>query len=214
MSSSSESNVAHFDEAAKTWAEEPRRIALGEAMAGVIAEAIPLTSDTRALDFGCGVGLVCVPLAPKVGSITAADTSLGMLAALEARVRELGITNIMPRTLPTDALEDGAFDFVYTCMVLHHVADVEAQLQQFAAWCAPGGWLLISDLETEDGTFHGADAGPVHHGFDPRELAKQLEGLGFTIGEAQTIHTLKRDRGEGKDKEYPLFMLTARKGVA
>lgn len=212
-SSNSKTTAAHFDEAAKTWAQEPRRVLLGQRMAEVIAESVPLNEDMRVLDFGCGVGLVSVPLAPRVGAITAADNSSGMLAALDERLRETGITNVMPLALPAsaDALGKGAFDLVFTCMVLHHVENVDAQLRQFALWCAPGGYLIITDLEQEDGSFHEGHQGFVHHGFDPHDLAKRLTALGFRILESRTVHTMKRDRGEEKDKEYPLFLLVAQR---
>ncbi len=216
MSNSNKPTTAHFDAEARTWADKPRRVLLGRTLAEAIAEDLPLNTGMGALDFGCGVGLVSLPLAPELGHITAADTSPGMLAVLEERLREAGIRNIEPRALSDDADDFGeaAFDLIFTCMVLHHVVDVDAQLKQFARWCAPGGWLVIADLELEDGTFHEGDQGPVHPGFDPQDLGKGLTGLGFTVCRTRTVHTLKRDRAGIKDKEYPLFLLTARRNDA
>jgi len=206
-------SIAHFDEAAKTWADLPRRVVLGEKMAEAIGEAVPLHPGMRALDFGCGVGLVSLPLAPRVDAIVGADTSPGMLEKLRERLCEGGVQNVSPVLLPGEAaaLEEQPFDLVFTSMTLHHVPDVDGQLADFARWCAPGGWLAIADLEPEDGTFHEAHQGLIHTGFDPADLAARLETLGFTACQWRTAHVLKRDRVGVKDKEYPMFLLTARR---
>ena len=46
------------------------------------------------LDVGCAAGTLAVPLAEKVAAITAVDASEGMLALLDERCREMGISNI------------------------------------------------------------------------------------------------------------------------
>jgi len=60
----------------------------------------------------------------------------------------------------------GLFDLIFSAMALHHVQNTDALLDRFASLTAPGGWIALADLDTEDGTFHSGDSGPVHPGFN------------------------------------------------
>ena len=89
-------HVAHFDAVAETWEEDPGRTAIARAVAGAILEAVPLVGTERAMEFGCGTGLVTALVAPSVGRVLALDSSAGMLEVLRRKLRELGITNVEP----------------------------------------------------------------------------------------------------------------------
>lgn len=66
-----------------------------------------------ALDFGCGVGRLTVPLAQITGRATGVDISPGMLA--EARLHTTpGLTFV-------DSIPAGTFDWVMSLIVLQHV---------------------------------------------------------------------------------------------
>jgi SAM-dependent methyltransferase len=73
----------------------------------------------RALDFGCGVGRLTIPLSDHFESVTGLDISQGMLE--EARRNSAG-RNI-EYLLSNDALSpvDGTFDLVNSVMVLQHI---------------------------------------------------------------------------------------------
>lgn len=66
-----------------------------------------------ALDFGCGVGRLTVPLAEITGNATGVDVSPGMLA--EARRHTTPGLNFV------DALPNGRFDWVMSHIVLQHI---------------------------------------------------------------------------------------------
>jgi hypothetical protein len=74
----------------------------------------------------------------------------------------------------------------------------------------PGGWLALSDLDTEDGTFHSADSeGIHHHGFDRSRLRELAEAAGFAGVRVTTAGTMERE-----GRTYPLFLLVARRGTS
>ena len=199
--------TAHFDQAAATWDENPMRLAMSKVFADAMAEHVPLRSDWRALEYGCGTGTLSFLLADKLGRITAADASGGMLEQVRRKVAESGVRNLTPRQLDlAEAAPAGeTFDFIFSAMVMHHVADVQDLAAKLGALLAPDGWLAIADLCAEDGSFH-QDMVVPHNGFAPESLAGVFAAAGLTGLEWRTVHTMERN-----GRRYPIFLLTGRK---
>ena len=57
--------------------------------------------------------------------------------------------------LTRDPPPPGRFGLVASLLALHHVPDVDGILRAFHSTLEPGGILCISDLDLEDGSFHG-----------------------------------------------------------
>ena len=172
-----------------------RRPAITEAIARAIQAHVPLSPDTSVLDFGCGTAALSVLLAGKVGRITAADSSSGMIAEAQRKVTavpELAAV-IQPVHLPDgDAgrLRE-CWDVVCTAMALHHIEDAEQALRHLARCVTPGGYIAVADLYSEDGSFHGQEPVP-HNGFDPEGLAEVLRAEGLDAITVQTVLTFAR----------------------
>ncbi|MDE2306425.1 MAG: class I SAM-dependent methyltransferase [Gammaproteobacteria bacterium] len=208
-----EHNRARFDAIAAGWDESPMRSGIATAVAAAIAEAVPLRLDWRALEYGCGTGLVGVQLLPHLGHLLATDLSPGMLAVLDQKARAAGLERIATRTL--DLTQDRPpaerFDFIFTSMALHHIDDVAALLRAFAGLLVPGGWVALADLDAEDGSFHGPDSpGVAHQGFERAQIERWLEAAGFTSVRFRTAHTVEKDR-DGEARQYPVFLATAQR---
>ncbi|MDI1296377.1 MAG: methyltransferase domain-containing protein [bacterium] len=77
----------------------------------------------RALDFGCGVGRVALPLAAQFDEVVGLDIASAMLAEAEKLRLQRGVLNAHFR-LSDDALgmAEGAFDFVHSYIVFQHIA--------------------------------------------------------------------------------------------
>ena len=199
--------VDEFGEQAKTWDQDPAKVERARAVADEMRKRIPLTREMRALEYGCGTGLLSFELYRDLGQITLADTSEGMLEVLRGKIAAAGAGNM--HAVRLDLTEEGSlperFDLIYSLMVLHHIDDHRRVLDGFHQALRPEGILCICDLDREDGTFHdGEFHGPP--GFDRAELAGLVQEAGFENVGFSTAHQIPRH-----GRLYPLFLLTARR---
>ncbi len=94
------------------------------------------------LDGGCGMGRHARQIAPHADSVVAVDFSRAIDQAVR-NVADLPNVSCVQADLLALPLADGAFDFVYSLGVLHHLADTERALQGLVAKLRPGGRLRI-----------------------------------------------------------------------
>lgn len=203
----------HFDQAAAAWDQKQRRVELAGAISAAIAARVPLSSQMHALEYGCGTGLVGLALAPLLASLTAVDTSSGMLEVLARKIDEEKITNVSPLRLDLVSEElDSHYDLIFSAMTLHHIKEFERLLVTMCGHLYEGGFLALADLNAEDGSFHDAGAeGVMHHGFHPEELAGILTGQGLEQVEFQEVHAIRKPGENGDERVYPVFLLTGKK---
>jgi ubiquinone/menaquinone biosynthesis C-methylase UbiE len=206
--------VATFDERAAGW-DTPERGERAEAVAEAFIRAVPIEPGTRAIELGAGTGLLGLAIRDRVGparlpELVLSDTSPGMLDVAAAKIRERGLTGVRTVLLDVaaDPPPDGApFDLVVSLLLLHHVEDTAAVLRAVADLLRPGGRFALSDLDTEDGSFHSAEADGIrHHGFDRARLLRLAGEAGFVEIEVGTAGEMERD-----GRRYPLFLLTGRR---
>jgi ubiquinone/menaquinone biosynthesis C-methylase UbiE len=95
-------------------------------------------------------------------------------------------------------------------MTLHHLHDTQAALKKFHAILKPRGYLIVADLDKEDGSFHTDGTTDVHTGFARRELYQQVEDAGFEDIAFLTAYTIRK-QVDGEEKAFPIFLMTARK---
>lgn len=204
--------MTNFDERAKDWDSDPDKVARARAVADAIRGALPLSKEMKALEYGCGTGLLSFALQPDLGPITLADTSQGMLDVLKDKIAAAGVTNMRSARLDltTDPLPREKFDLTYSLMTLHHIHDVKDMLIKFRELLNPHGFLVVADLDKEDGSFHTDGSTDVHLGFDRDELRKTVEGVGFGKVTFSTAYEIKKQAGN-EQKTFPVFLMTAQK---
>jgi len=201
-----------FDSKARAWDSEPAFQERANKIAAAIRAAIPLNTTMRALDYGCGTGLLSFPLKDELGHITLKDSSAGMLEVLREKIAAQGVSNMSVRQadLSSQPLPEERYDLIYSSMVLHHIPDTAAMLATFHALLNPGGHLCVADLDKEDGSFHGIDV-DVHHGFVREDLACLAEAAGFADVRFATVLDIVKDSAEGGARGYPVFLMLARR---
>ncbi len=200
-----------FDRRAADWDSDPLKIERARAVAQAIRESLPLAPTMTALEVGCGTGLLSFALQPALGRITLADSSPGMLDVLRGKIAAAGLDSMTPLLLDFSSRVhlENSYDLLYTLMTLHHIPDTRRALADFYTLLNRPGLLCISDLDQEDGSFHGAGV-EVHHGFDRPGLTRSLEQAGFVDVRFSTVYEVVKDV-DGLKKSFPLFLAIAEK---
>ena len=152
----------------------------------------------RALDVGCGAGLLCEPLARLGAAVTGVDAAAENIAVAAAHAAGAGLT-IDYRCGDVSELGLGGFDLVTSLEVLEHVADPAAFIAALRAALKPGGLLILSTpnrtarsrlLLVEAAERSGMIPRGTHHWdqfITPDELRALLDGAGLSMGEPQGI---------------------------
>ena len=96
----------------------------------------------RALDVGCGAGLLTEPLRRLGAEVTGIDASPEVVAVAREHAQSMGL-EIDYRAGDVQQLE-GEFDLITAMEVIEHVADPAPFIDALARRLAPGGLLLMS----------------------------------------------------------------------
>jgi 2-polyprenyl-6-hydroxyphenyl methylase/3-demethylubiquinone-9 3-methyltransferase len=101
----------------------------------------------RALDVGCGGGLLAEEFARLGLAVTGVDPSANSLATARRHAAASGLEidyeQAVGESLPFD---DARFDVVYCCDVLEHVSNVDLVVGQIARVLRPGGAFLFDTI--------------------------------------------------------------------
>jgi 2-polyprenyl-6-hydroxyphenyl methylase/3-demethylubiquinone-9 3-methyltransferase len=115
----------------------------------------PLT-NMRAVDVGCGGGILADSMARKGAEVLGIDLSTKALKVAQLHALEAQTPRVRYRELSAEALAIEApaqFDVV-TCMeMLEHVPDPASVVRACAAMVKPGGWVFFSTLNRNAKSF-------------------------------------------------------------
>ncbi len=201
---------AYFDAAASTWDEDPVKQARAQAAAAAIRRRVALHPAMSGFEFGCGTGLLSFALRHDLARLTLADSSVGMLTVLQGKIDAAGLDSMraLPFDFEHDALPEERFDLVYSLMAFHHVQDTDRLLRSLRALLKSPGYLCVFDLDSEDGSFHGAER-VFHPGFDRDDLARRALQAGFCQPDFETVFVMHKTV-DGQEKSFPVFLMVAR----
>jgi ubiquinone/menaquinone biosynthesis C-methylase UbiE len=206
--------MTNFDERAKDWDSDPKKVERARVVADEIRKTVPLSREMNAFEYGCGTGLLSFALQEDLGQITLADTSQGMLDVLAEKISAAGAVNMHPirLDLAVDTIPPQKYHITYSLLTMHHIHDTQDILNKFHILLESGGYLLIADLDKEDGSFHTDGTTDVHKGFAQSELQKQVEAAGFEGVKFSTAYIIRKMIGD-EEKSFPIFLMSARKAT-
>jgi len=118
-------------------------------------DRIASLSGKRALDVGCGGGILAEAMAQRGAQVRGIDLAERSLQVAELHALESGTTAEYERIAAEDlaAREPGAWDVV-TCMeMLEHVPDPGSTVRACATLVRPGGWVFFSTINRNPKAF-------------------------------------------------------------
>ncbi len=198
--------IDYFKNKSKTYSKDSKRVRNVQTIAKGILEKVEYKEDMHLMDFGSGTGLLTIEIAPYVKKITGIDMSPSMnetllenkdLVDCELEVLELDLSK-------SDI--DHKYDGIISSMTLHHVEDIKELFKKFHKILDNEGTIALSDLYTEDGTFHSENKGVHHLGFDEEFIIEAAKEAGFRELQIEEVSVAKKPTGE-----YPIFLLTGKK---
>lgn len=204
--------MSEFDAKARTWDANERRGRVARAVAELIAARVPSLATAEVLEVGAGTGLLGFALAPRVRRLTLGDSSSEMRAVAQEKLQAQGAANVevVELDLVDGPLPARSFDVICAHLVMHHVPDTGAALGVLRELLAPGGTLCISDLDAEDGSFHGKGFGG-HNGFDRQALRELLQRAGLAGVTVETAFEIEKPIESGEVRRFPGFLAIARR---
>lgn len=201
-----------FNQEATIWDTE-KRIKRAELIAKQMAHTIGIKKEDRALEFGCGTGLLSFNLCDQLKDITCIDIAQGMIDVVNGKIKQYKVGNVVAyqQDLTRNQELVPTYDLIYTSMALHHTVDIHSILEKLVLLLKKDGTLCIVDLDEDDGSFHkGEDNFTGHHGFNQQTLQGILEKMGLTQVES---HTFYRDKKivDNVQVNYSLFIMQGTK---
>ena len=197
--------TARFDRLAARWWDpdgESRPLHdLNPVRLDYIAARAPL-AGARALDVGCGGGLLSEALAASGAEVVGIDLAPAVLAVARLHLHESGLA-VDYREVAAESLaaeSPGRFDVVACMEMLEHVPDPASVIRACATLLKPGGALFLSTLNRTPKAFGAAILGAeyllgllprgTHHYAQflrPSEIATAIRGAGLVLEEVSGI---------------------------
>ena len=198
----------------------PLRLAHIERLVGGLA-------GKRALDVGCGGGILAEAMAAKGAEVTGIDLAEKPLKVAALHAMETG-SHVDYRLVAAETLADempGAFDLV-TCMeMLEHVPDPASVVKACSQLVKPGGWVVFSTINRNPKSFLFAIVGAEYvlrllpkgtHEYarfiTPSELARHCRDAALEVVDltGMTYNPLTRVYALGRDMDVNYLLATRR----
>ena len=110
----------------------------------------------RALDVGCGGGILSDSMARKGAEVTGIDLATKALRVAQLHALEASTTGVTYREISAEAMAEeqpASFDVV-TCMeMLEHVPDPASVVKACSQLVKPGGWVFFSTINRNTKAF-------------------------------------------------------------
>ncbi|HEV7914423.1 MAG TPA: methyltransferase domain-containing protein [Albitalea sp.] len=142
-------------------------------------------AGSRVLEAGCGIGAQTLTLAQRSpqAQFTSIDISAVSIAEARRRVEQAGIANVVLQQADIFALPfaAGAFDHVFVCFVLEHLAQPVEALRLLRRLLRPGGSITVIEGDHGLTCFH-PDSAAAHAAIQCQVTLQRQAGGNALIG--------------------------------
>ncbi|OHS94406.1 S-adenosylmethionine-dependent methyltransferase [Tritrichomonas foetus] len=203
-----------FNDKAKEW-NHPILIQAANTFADFVNQNFEIDSSKIIIDFGCGTGHVGLNFLPFVKHVVFQDLSQAMLEFLQLNIKEKSkefgnLNNYSILDKEITQYDGEKADYLVANMVFHHVDNIKDTVNGIFHALNSNGQVIISDLRTEDGSFHAPEKVP-HNGFETEELKSIFLECGFSEVNIIDYKLFKKPCADQKIHEFHVFILTAKK---
>jgi ubiquinone/menaquinone biosynthesis C-methylase UbiE len=208
-------STAYFESVATRW-NDIRQDLFPDDLRDKALDAAPLVPGALAADLGAGTGFLSEGLLARGLRVVAVDQSPAMLAELVGRLGSPAGLETRQGTAEALPVADGEVDFVFANMFLHHVEDPAAALREMARILAPGGTLVLTDLDAHEHEFLRTEQHDRWLGFARGDVRGWLEAAGFeaaAVGDTRDSCCSSSCCG-GEKAQVGVFLATGTKPAA
>ncbi|GGD04047.1 class I SAM-dependent methyltransferase [Enterococcus wangshanyuanii] len=174
-----------FDRIASHY-DSPKQLELAQIILNELENSLGETNEKTLLDYGCGTGLIGLPLADRFEKVTLIDPSKEMITIVEQKVESMALKNTkaMIDHFSKEHIPEITADIIIVSLVLLHIPDTKEILEALYQVLNPKGYLLIVDFDTNEKARHEK----VHSGFDQNKLKAMLETIGYQSIQSNTFY--------------------------
>jgi ArsR family transcriptional regulator len=156
-----------------------------------------LPGDTIIADLGCGTGNAAEFLAPQVKKVLAIDREPAMLEAAKKRLSKLKNVEFKQGELNALPLEDDCIDIALLLLVLHHIDEPQAVINEVARTLRPGGRAMIIDMIAHERESYRHTMGHVHLGFKEATVKGWAKKAGLKMSRYHRLRPYTNGKGPG-----------------
>ena len=176
----SRSTRTFFNAIAEDWDELSRDILGDFDLPQAVAAFVP--EGAVAVDLGCGTGHVLEAMLPTASEVIGVDGSARMLELARRRfTADASRVSLRIGDLEHLPLRDHEADFISINMVLHHLSNPAAALEEARRVLKPGGSLVVTDFDRHDNESMRASYGDRWLGFSAEALTAAIARAGFIL---------------------------------
>lgn len=194
-----------FERIASTYDTE-ERIRITGIIVAEIRRTLKDTSKKKAMDYGCGTGLIGLELLDLFDSMLFVDEATNMISEVRKKIERMEMNNAdtLCADLSTYDKHDLNIDTIIMCQTLIHVPNTIYLLENLHGILNEHGDLIIIDFDKNE----RVRSDMVHNGFDQKELSKMLREIGF---DQISSHTFHQGRNMFMGQDASLFLIHAKK---
>ena len=182
----------YFADICRNW-DEIRNNFIDNHRLNEILSRLGKQQNTQTADLGSGTGFISLHCALQGSMVYAIDLNPKMLKQQLLFKNKLGLRNLNLILADVNRIPigKGQFDQVFLTLVLHHIDDPPAMLQQAASIMKPRGKLILIDFLRHKDRMFADQMHDLWLGFEPDKINKWMKKFGLTLKESSTWDTAR-----------------------